>query len=148
MKKILFMAMLLVSTLAFSQSPGYYVSAGTSVSNRTATYSAEAGIYNEKTWYSLGVASSTVDVLQSYTGSFKSYFKVKKSGIVDNYLFTSFNVAFADASVSIEPGLAAVINVSKKWAPQFSVSFPIYENQPTFRNQSVSFGVGLNYWIK
>lgn len=152
MKKItVLLAFIMMAGAAFSQTDNFkpYVGAGTSLSSGGLTHGAELGVYNSKAWYAVGV--STPEGSGTYYASAKAYYKVRKltTSSVDVFGYGAVNVALDDSrSLSVEPGIAAVFNVTKKFAPQISLGFPLNENTAIYKTLPLSFGLSLNYWIK
>ena len=109
----------------------------------------ELGIYEEKAWFAVGystVKGHGANAERFHYASAKSYFKLGSQSIVDTYAYGAVNLGLvSDQPLSFEPGLAAVFNISKKLAPQISVSAPIDQE---FKSGILAFGLSLNYWIK
>jgi hypothetical protein len=153
MKRVILLLVLAMSiTAASAQTNKYnfkpYAGAGASVSSGEISYGAELGIYNDNTWLALG-ASVFQDpaYINHWTTSFKYYRKVLESGIVSTYGYGAVNLSIDKTrTLSFEPGAAVVIDFGKI-APQFSFGLPITENT-SFKVNSFTFGVGINYWIK
>lgn len=153
MKKLILASIILVSAMTgFAQKSNYstYVSVGSSLSSSTLSYGGEVGIYNDKAWFALGTSASKAEgtTKTAWVGSFKTYFKLKNYNIVDLYAYNGVNVTINKSKVlGFEPGLVTVFNVSKKWAPQLSLTAPVYENT-NFNFTALSVGISLNYWIQ
>jgi len=144
------MSLIMISSSAYSQKSNYfpYASVGTSVSSGIYTYGVETGIYNQKAWFAVGASAYKFQNNTYWTGSFKTYFKLQKYNIVDVFAYNSVNVSIDKyKTLGFEPGFVTVFNFAKKWAPQVSLTAPVYENT-NFKFTALSFGVSLNYWIK
>lgn len=125
-----------------------YLGVGASLSTNYVTPGAEFGFYNDKMWFAVGATSYQVNDDRKWSAQYKNYFKVIDAGIVENYAYYAINVSLEKGhQVGFEPGIATVFNVGK-FSPQVSISFPTSENYPGWKPLSMSFGVGLNYWIK
>lgn len=153
MKKfIVLAAFVLASLCGVAQHVAYqpYVSGGTTLSSGTLSYGAEVGMYANKVWYSLGASfyEDNASTNQWY-GSIKAYYKIGHQGFVDDYVWGAANVHISkDRAISFEPGVCAVFNISDHWAPQVSLSFPIYENtKSVWKPLQMNLGVGINYWL-
>lgn len=145
MKKVLFL-LLLVVTLTASAQYKPYASVGGSVMSGITSYGAEVGLYNDSRWLGVGVNSFSDNGKQIYFGQMKYYHKLT-GGLFDLYGYGAVNVRLDGSKYTVlEPGFVTVINVSKKWAPQFSLTLPIEEGTRFFH--PLSFGFGVNYWIK
>lgn len=144
---ILMSAALLCAVTSQAQENVYkpYVSVGANRTEGTMSYGAEFGLYNTNTWWSLAASYSEGD----YYSSFKNYNRVFNIGKLQNYIYGALNLKLAKGSfkenASLEPGWAFVYNSNSKFAPQFTVSFPIALNGG---HVPVSLGLGLNYWVK
>lgn len=144
MKKFILMSLLAFSVLTgFSQENRFkpYASVGGSFWKGGTSVGLEAGVYNPHVWFSgaLSVDNSNT----SYT-SVKAYSKLGNVGIIDGYVWSGLNMALTSRHpISFEPGVATVFNFWKKFAPQLSFSLPISNGVAT-----LTYGVGLNYWIK
>lgn len=127
-----------------------YINVGTTLSSGHLSYSLEEGVYSEKVWVALAVSTfeDAADVMQWY-GSGKAYYRVGHQGVIDTYLWNGVNVHIAaDRAISIEPGVAVVIN-GRKIAPQVSLSFPIGENtEHVWKPLQMNLGLSLNLWLK
>lgn len=151
MKKFIFIVTLLFGmiTTGFSQTEYKpYIGAGSNLTTGTFSYGAEAGIYNNKAWFAFGASTYEVNDKFYWTVSAKAYYKIASQGIVDEFIYNAVNVtADSERAFSYEPGVAVVFNVTKHWAPQFTLSTPMYENTKVFRKITPSVGLGLNYFF-
>lgn len=119
-----------------------YINVGTSLSAGTFSYGGEVGVYYDRMWFSLAYFQYKDDGVQKWA-AFRTYYRYRTVGAVDNYVWLGTNVHLArDRTVIAEPGLASVFNISDKIAPQLSISFPIGNTVYP------SFGLSINYWIK
>ena len=151
MKKFLFALLLFASFAVSAQKYTYkpYTSLGSSLSAGTFAYSAEVGVYNDNTWYSVALSQYRFEGKTYQYASVRSYYKLATSGIATTFATASANVMLDKSKqLSFEPGVATVFNITKKFAPQVSLSLPTYEGSALFKPTNVSFGFGVNYWIK
>ena len=157
MKKLLFILMLCIGMNSNAQnlekavSWKPYASVGTTLSSGVFSYGGEYGVYSSKAWYSVGVSTfkNTGNEYEWYA-SVRAYYKLNKASIFDNYFWCAVNGHIQkDRSLSFEPGVCTVINISDKWAPQIGLSFPIYENTSSIlKPLQMNLSIGMNYWIR
>lgn len=140
MLRFLLLLGLLISLNSFGQNKPY-VSAGAGISGGMFGYGGEAGLYNDKWWYALSI-DRTPSTKESFVGA-KVYRKLFGIDKVDHYLNMAVKVQTKECYVVAEPGLAIVVNATKKFAPQLTLSTPIVKSYMYF-----AVGVGVNYWIK
>lgn len=129
-----------------------YINLGANLSSGITSVGGEIGFYNTKAWYAVGL-STTSSSKSSYYLSPKGYWKItnsKEDNTVDGYLWSAVDVALDKThALALEPGFAAVFNITKKFAPQVSMSFPVGENSVLRgRPLIMNFGISLNYWIR
>lgn len=125
-----------------------YIGVGTTLSSGQHGYGGELGIYSNKVWYAVGVSTTDVPGDNPWFASFKAYYKVSGEGFAEAFIFGAANVRIHDSkALSFEPGGAVVFNVSKRLAPQVSLSFPTGENGILWRPLSMNLGLGLNVWL-
>jgi hypothetical protein len=152
MKKFLIVSLsLMMITAVNAQSSKYepYVGIGASLSSGTIGEGAEIGMYNEKTWFAFTVNTVELVDQREWYGGVKVYYRLGHSGIIDTYGYGGVNVHLEkDKALSFEPGIAVVLNISNRLAPQFTLGIPIQENtNSAFKPLPLSFGVGLNFWL-
>lgn len=157
MKKIkgllLVFTMLCLSFTSQAQGKNYqpYLNAGASLSSGVTSLGGEVGFYNNKAWYAVGISTGSSQKTSWYLSP-KGYWKLtgSKESDVDGYFWSAVNVALDRThALSVEPGVAAVFNITKKFAPQLSLSFPVGENSVLRgRPLQVNFGLSINYWVR
>lgn len=157
-KQSLFASLALALTLFTSsvdaQSKNYkpYVNVGASVSSGLTAIGGELGVYNSKAWYAVGY-NQTVTVDATPSLSAKGYWKLtntKADNDVDVFAQSAINISLNQYhAISVEPGASVVFNISKRFAPQISLTFPIQENS-VMRGRPLAMcaGLSLNYWIQ
>jgi hypothetical protein len=127
-----------------------YINVGANLSSGQFGYGGEFGVYSDKVWYALGVSTAEDATGKSqWYGSAKAYYRISHVGFADAFAFGAVNVHLEkDKSISIEPGVAAVFNISNRLAPQVSLSFPVYENSTSlWKPLTVNLGLSLNVWL-
>lgn len=147
---VVFLVLTMSAVCSFSQKTSYspYISAGASVSSGVITYGAELGVYNDKAWFAVGASEYQLNDKSYWTGSFKTYLKIKSYGTVDLFGYNSVNISIDKSkALGFEPGFVTVFNISKRFAPQFSLTAPVSENT-NFKFSTLSAGLSLNFWIK
>ena len=135
MKKLILIFSLVLCTKVFYGQVNYYASVGASYTNTVVSPGAEAGIYTDKFWLSLGY-----DYLPTEQwASVKLYLKLMEQSKFTIYQYNAFKTW--DRRSIYEFGAAAVYDLSENWAPQLTLT-----TTPKFNY--VSYGLGINYWFK
>lgn len=141
MKKLLTVLLLIVTVNSFSQN--FYVSGGAGLSDKEESYSAEAGVYTNKTWY--GVGYDYTPEFKEHFVSLKFYYQIVKDKNLSLYSYNAFKFRTNDRNLFFEPGAAFVYDFGK-WAPQFTATVPSTFNDGKLR-ATLFYGIGINFWI-
>lgn len=153
MKRIMItmVGMLILSLTTMAQNFEPYVNGGLAVTNNVMSYTGEVGIYSNSSWYALGLSRENGSG-EDWSVSTKGYWKVsnrRKAQLVDLFATAAVNMTLTrDHLLSVEPGVSAVYNINRHWAPQVSLSFPIQQNE-VFRSRGLTTtaGLSLNYFF-
>lgn len=149
MKKVIFLLLMISTCFAVEAQYKPYVSAGASLGSSVFSYGAELGIYQEKVWYAVGASAYENNKKAEWSVYAKAYRKVAKFSNVTTFATGTVSTLVTPArTLSFSPGIATVFNLGEKFAPQFTVDFPLYENRPIYQNLPLVVGLSINYWIK
>lgn len=137
MKRIIVLIALIISLSSKGQ---MYVGGGVGMSNSIVGVGTELGVYDDKQWLAFSF-DHTPSSHESFVGV-KYYRLILGSERVDTYGVGMFKVQTKTHEIAPEPGLAVVYKLSPNWAPQLTVSTPIYQGYVY-----TSINIGVNYWI-
>lgn len=143
-----------VSNQTQAQGGGYepYVNLGASLTSGVTSLGGELGFYNNKARYSVGLSTASSESGSWYLSP-KGYWKLTSTSStndVDCYATGAINLALDRThALSVEPGVAILYNISKRFSPQVSFSLPIEENtQFSGRSWPFNAGISLNYRLQ
>lgn len=148
--------MLLIATITAvtAQTKEYtpYLNAGSSIQNNVLNYGGELGINSNTSRYALTINSTTQSPENVWSIGAKGYWGItdkKTVNTVEGFVYTGVSMALKrQHPLTIEPGVSAIWNITKQFAPQVSLGFPIAQNSVLrSRPLGIVAGISLNYQI-
>lgn len=150
MKKLLVVFVLLISFSAIAQKTNLYtpfLDGGVSISNNNLSYLSGLGIANTNSRYVVELISTTKRPNNVWSISTKGLWKISDRKVAEQvsvYATGAVRMALTTLHpLTIEPGLAAILNLKNRLSPQVSIGFPIQQNA-VFRNRPLGFSAGLS----
>ncbi len=149
-KLLLLLTVFFISVKAQAQVNGFYISPGSSYSNKAFSYGAEVGVYTDRVWLAIAASTSRDSDTKKWSTfvGIKPYIKfasIKEK--VDLYGFYAIYVAtYRPNPLQLEPGVAAVYNLGETLAVQVSGSLPLYTTN-LIPSGKPSVSLGINFYF-
>lgn len=151
MKKMILIASLALTSFFVTAQNKPYFNVGANISSGVVGYSAELGADTYNARYAVVANTFTASPENTWALGAKGYWKIANRIYLNSVDLFATGAVTVDLNsghgLTVDPGIAAVFNLGKNFAPQFSVSFPFRENT-VFEDRPIGIRAGISLNIR